>query len=177
MFCAGRDWSSAGPKFLGRLLKQKGDGEEYIEWEDRTTARQEKTKEKQEKEKQRHSKGLRLENGEIRIATPEDEETPSQSWGAYKAVELLHFTAKVGPSFGQRPPCFSSIWRTFSCDQAFAQANLCEKEAIADFFDALLDVFWSEPSKGNRGPTTEELRRAERAALEKAFRLKVRPLP
>lgn len=108
LFCAGRGWSSAGPRFLGRLLKHKGDGEEYVEWEDKTTARQEKAKEKNDKDKQKHSKGLRLENGELRIATPEDDDTPSQSWGAYKAVELFHFTAKVRPAFWQRPSWFSS---------------------------------------------------------------------
>ena len=85
--------------------------------------------------------------GELKFLKVE-EEVPEQNFGAYKAERLLMFSAK-----------------------AFAVAKWAHKECLTDWYDSMLEVFWAPPSKGNRSPNVEELKRCERACWEKAFRI------
>ena len=42
------------------------------------------------------------------------------------------------------------------------KVSVLPQPRLQEFYEGLLAIFWAEPPKGNRGPTTEELRTAEK---------------
>ena len=94
--------------------------------------------------------GLKLRresNGMLGVEAVEDDED-QQVFGSYKAERLLHFSAR-----------------------SFALAGWGDLEAWTGFYEALLEEFWLAPDKGFVGPSVEDLRHCEAAALKKAVRL------
>ncbi len=146
----GREHNSAGTRYLSKLVEmtKPGVGFEYIVWEDRATVAEEQEMARKNKDKQKSGKTLKLDNGILKVIE-EDPERGAQSWGSFKAERLLLFTAK-----------------------SMAEAKMAEREALNDFFEEMLSVFWRKPEDPKyRSPSVEELRSCERASLKKAFRM------
>ena len=71
-----------------------------------------------------------------------------RSFGPYKAERLLYLSART-----------------------FAMADLGEREAWVDFYDAMLEVYLRKPANdGYVGPSVEDLRACEKTSLKQAFR-------
>ena len=77
-----------------------------------------------------------------------EETTDWQAYGSYKAERLLHFSAR-----------------------SFALAGWGQLEAPTEFYECMLEEFWASPLEGFVGPSVEDLRRCETAALKQAVRL------
>ena len=93
--------------------------------------------------------GLRLSRDEKGAVHAEevDEERSGQLYGSYKAERLLHFSAT-----------------------AFALAGWGELKAFTEFVECLLEAFWAAPHDGFMGPSVDDLKRCETAALKQAVR-------
>ena len=112
--------------------------------------------------------------GELKLEDPNDHEPKKQAWGSYKAVALLRFTAT---SFAQAGWAHREVRALLSCrlclfgalSPSRALCVLGVPQKLNDFYDAMLELFHADPSKGNRGPSVDELRNCERAALSRPF--------
>ena len=93
--------------------------------------------------------GLRLSRDEKGAVHAEevDEERSGQLYGSYKAERLLHFSAT-----------------------AFALAGWGELKAFTEFVECLLEAFWAAPHDGFIGPSVDDLKKCETAALKQAVR-------
>lgn len=192
---SGKDYSATGRKFLQLLLKEKRDQTfEIPKWEERyalcwrsgykrvglhcfvfSFARTTEMEETEREEKERRDKkkkgekgsclrenlsglkgvcsdvlGLKLcreEDGSIHAEAMESE-TDFQSFGSYKAERLLHFSAR-----------------------SFALAAWGDLEAFTEFYEGMLQEFWTKPPDGFSGPSVDDLRSCEMAALKQTVRL------
>ena len=94
--------------------------------------------------------GLKLkkdQNGFICMEDPKGD-PDRQAFGSHKATSLLYFTAR-----------------------SMALAGWADVEALTEFYEALLEVFWTSPAEGFVGPSVEDLRKCEQAAWRQTVRL------
>jgi hypothetical protein len=123
---AGRNFNTAGPAFFGKCLSMSKASLRFLRWEERTTAKEE---EEAEERRKTHTKGVHVDRdalsktGALVLTDRDAEEYEKKVFGPYKAERLLHFSART-----------------------FAIADLGEREAWVDFYDAMLEVYHRKPA-------------------------------
>ena len=93
--------------------------------------------------------GLKLRRNEEGYICTEDPkgDHERQAFGSHKATALLYMTAR-----------------------AMALAEWADLEALVEFYEGLLEEYWTTPGDGFMGPTVEDLRKCEREAWRQAIR-------
>ena len=77
-----------------------------------------------------------------------EEESDRRAFDSYKAERLLHLSAR-----------------------SLSLAGWGQPEAFTKFYECVLEEFWASPLEGFSGPSVEDVRKCEMAALKQAVRL------